>query len=151
MSGSTMLEAQIKALKELRGKEVQTGWFESDKYADGTSTAYVARIVNFGCVVKQNGITIIIPARPFMQKAYANFVSNRKKLENGLAKKLIEGKITPEQALAQIGMAMEGCIVESIRDGEWIPNAASTIAKKGFDKPLIDSAHMWQTVNSKVS
>lgn len=151
MYGSKMIKDQIAALKELRGKEVQTGWFDSDKYPDGTSTAYVARIVNFGCVVKQNGITIIIPARPFMQKAYANFVSNRKKLENGLAKKLIEGKITPEQALAQIGMAMEGCIVESIRDGEWIPNAASTIAKKGFDKPLIDSAHMWQTVNSKVS
>lgn len=151
MCGSKMIKDQIAALKELRGKEVQTGWFDSDKYPDGTSTAYVARIVNFGCVVKQNGITIIIHARPFMQKAYANFVSNRKKLENGLAKKLIEGKITPEQALEQIGMAMEGCIVESIRDGEWIPNAASTIAKKGFDKPLIDSAHMWQTVNSKVS
>lgn len=151
MSDSVMIRKQIAALKAIGEKTVETGWFESDKYPDGTSTGYIARVVNFGCVVKQNGMTIIIPSRPFMPEAYRIFVADRKKLENGLAKKLLEGKITPDQALNQIGMALEGCIVKSIRDGAWEPNAPSTIAKKGFDKPLIDTAHMWQTVNSKVS
>jgi len=95
--------------------------------------------------------TIVIPARPFMRYAWSNFNKDRTTIQVKIAKKLIRGEITPDQALGQIGLALEGYIAKSIRGGPWAPNAASTVAKKGFDKPLIDTGHMWKTVSSKVS
>ena len=93
---------------------------------------------------------IVIPARPFMRKAWLDFSNNRKAIQNKIAHQLIEGRIQPAQALGQIGMALEGYIVKSIKNGGWQENAPSTVAKKGFNKPLIDSGQMWQTVSSKV-
>lgn len=94
--------------------------------------------------------TINIPARPFMRQAYANFQLNAAKLQQKVIGKLINGQLTAQQALNQIGMELENQIVKSIKTGQWTPNAASTIKKKGFDKPLVESGHLWQTVNSKV-
>lgn len=94
---------------------------------------------------------IEIPARPFMRLAAAKFAKSRQKVQASIAKQLAAGKISPDQGMAQIGLAMEGCIGDSIKNGGWQPNAPSTIAKKGFDKPLIDSSQMFQTISSKVS
>ncbi len=79
------------------------------------------------------------------------FRSDRKKIQEKIARQIIERKITGDQAMGQIGLILEGYIVKSIRDGGWQGNADSTIKKKGFDKPLIDTGHMWKTVTSKVS
>ncbi|USN16330.1 hypothetical protein PLUTO_00140 [Luteibacter phage vB_LflM-Pluto] len=86
-----------------------------------------------------------------MRFAMAVFSMQRGTIQAKIARKVLEGKITPDQALAQIGMAMEGCIVDSIKSGNWLPNADSTVKKKGFNKPLIDKAVMFQTVSSKVT
>jgi hypothetical protein len=94
---------------------------------------------------------INIPARPFMRWAASQFMSVRRPIQKKITNNVMNGKITAEQALGQIGMALEGEIVKSIRNGNWAPNAPSTIARKGFDKPLIESSLMWQSVSSKVS
>jgi hypothetical protein len=94
---------------------------------------------------------IVIPPRPFMRLASQMFTNDSLRIQMKIAAKLINGKLSPDQAMNQIGIAMEGFIVKSIKDGVWTPNAASTVAKKGFDKPLIETAQMWKTVNSKVS
>lgn len=117
----------------------------------GVPVAYIARIQEFGARVKRGKSTIIIPARPFMRGAWSRFQQQRSAIQKNIAGKMAEGKIEPEQALAQIGMAMEGCIVESIKKGGWVANAPSTERKKGFNKPLIDTAQMWQSVSSKVT
>lgn len=95
--------------------------------------------------------TIVIPARPFMRMAYADFLKNQGTLQKRLAKQLFEGKITADQLLAQVGLYLEQCITSSIKSGEFQDNAASTIRNKGFNKPLIHTSHMLQTVASKVS
>lgn len=95
--------------------------------------------------------TINIPARPFMRLAWTNFKANHTKVYAKLAKSIVGRRTTPEQALAQVGMELENQIAKSIKSGQWVANAPSTISKKGFDKPLIDTAHMLQTVNSKVT
>lgn len=94
--------------------------------------------------------TIDIPARPFMRFAYNQFVNNQQKLQDAMIQRVISGQLTPVQAMNQIGMELENQIVKSIKSGHWAPNAASTVSKKGFNKPLIETGHMWQTVNSKV-
>lgn len=109
------------------------------------------RVQEFGASIKRGNTTIVIPARPFMRLAYQNFLKQRKAIQAKIAKQLIRGDIKPEQALGQIGLVLEGCIVDSIKNGGWEGNAPSTVEKKGFDKPLIDSAQAWQAVVSKVN
>ncbi|ABL96843.1 hypothetical protein BcepF1.112 [Burkholderia phage BcepF1] len=180
----------LKQFDALKGKTVQAGWFETDRYPAkegetiGPLVAKIARQLEFGGVINHPGGTkyikdaivdgryvgtrfvhksfqgehevtkahqIVIPARPFMRLAWATFNKDKVKIQAQIARQLLDGTINPEQALAQIGLALEGCIVRSIKSGPWAANSPATIRAKGFDKPLIDTAHMWQTVSSKVS
>lgn len=178
------LDQHKKALKEIDGRKVEAGWFESAKYADGRSVAANARLQEFGGVIDHPGGTkyiedavvggryvgtrfvandfsgehkvtgshkITIPARPFMRLASMTFQRKRTDVQVKISKRLIDGQITAEQALGQIGSAMEGEIVSSIKNGNWEPNAASTARAKGFNKPLIETSHMFQSVSSKVT
>ncbi len=95
--------------------------------------------------------TITIPARPFMKYAYQLFVNGRKRFLSRLAERILKENIPPKQALKEVADYLEYCIIRSIKQGNWIPNAPSTIARKGFDKPLIDSATMWQAVTSQIT
>lgn len=168
--GSKLLERHMKALKGIEGKKVEAGWFESDIYPaggtrgkagatggeQGIPVARVARILEFGASIKRQSssgkeYTINIPARPFMRYAWSQFSNSRVEIQAKIAHKLVQGKITPDQALGQIGLAIEGHIARSIKTGPWAPNAPVTVRIKGFDKPLIDTGHMWKTVSSKVS
>lgn len=153
----TIVEQHIKALEALKGWSVEAGWFESARYpaakgkSVGVSVAQVARINEFGAVIKRGKATIVIPPRPFMRGAYANIKQKMPEVQKKIASQLMAGKIKPEQALKQIGLFMEGEIVLSIKNGGWVKNAPSTAKRKGFNTPLIHTGHMWQSVVSKVS
>lgn len=56
------------------------------------------------------------------------------------------GKATFSQFLNAAGSMMVDGIQRSITNGNWTPNAAYTIAKKGSAKPLIDTRTMRQSV-----
>jgi hypothetical protein len=175
-----LVDRHIDALKALGDKnEVTAGWYDSSRYKAGKppnnhglpkkdgkaikprevdpkkvgmSIAYVMRIQNFGATIKtKKGKTIRIPPRPFMQLAYQKFLKKKKTIIPRLGEDLLKGKLKPDQVLAQIGMALEACIVDAIRDGGWAKNADSTIEQKGFDKPLIDTSQAWQGVTSEVN
>lgn len=157
-----MIERHMEALKKLNGRSVEAGWFASARYgtgsggAPGQSVASVARIQEFGATIRKTSpkgkeYVIVIPARPFMRLAWKNFSNDRVKIQTKLAKDLVSGKINPDQALGQIGLALENSIVRSIRNGGWQGNSPHTIRAKGFDKPLIDTAHMWQSVSSIIT
>jgi hypothetical protein len=154
---SQMIDNHIKAIREAVGSKVEAGWFESDRYGGtkkdsiGAPVAKIARINEFGATITRGEGTIVIPARPFMRGAWMKFKNDRKKIQEKIARQIIERKITGDQAMAQIGLILEGYIVKSIKDGGWQGNADPTIKKKRFDKPLIDTGHMWKTVTSKVS
>lgn len=153
---SKLIDNHIKALKEAKGSKVEAGWFESDRYgstkksATGVQVAKIARINEFGATITRGKTTYEIPARPFMRGAWLAFRTDRQKIQYSIAKKIIDKKMTGDQAMGAIGNILEGYIVASIKKGGWQGNAASTIKKKGFDKPLIDTGHMWKTVTSKV-
>ena len=149
--GSARLRAQIEKLKAFAtiNGTVEAGFFETSRYSskdkskDGLPLAQVARWNEFGAANR--------PARPFMRLAATNFSSDRKGIQYRISNRILHGQITAEQALGQIGLAMEAAIVDSIKNGNWPRNAPYTIAKKGFDSPLIDTAQMWQGVASKVN
>jgi hypothetical protein len=189
MAGSKMIEEHIKNLKQLKGKQVEAGWFETARYPaaegkEGIQVARVARIQEYGGTIDHPGGTkyitdaatkdrflgtrfvrndfegdhevtnphkIEIPARPFMRLAWLMFLQQRSSIQKAIANKMANGEISAEEGLAQIGMALENCIAQSIKNGNWQTNAPSTVRKKGFNKPLIDSAHMLQSISSKVT
>lgn len=189
MSVSKMLDRHIKALKEIEGKKVEAGWFESNRYSNGDSVAYIASILEYGAVINvaahqqilyrqinektgefKNGgrfvtkdkanfttvhevsaYTIVIPPRPFMRKAGDDFKKDLPELQKKLGKQFLDNKISADGMLNQIGLHLEGLIVNSMNNGGWIKNADSTIARKGFDKPLKHWGTMIQTVSYKIS
>ncbi len=86
------------------------------------------------------------PARPFLRQTVEKNESRINEFCAREAMKMFEGG-TAEQCLDKIGVFMKSLVQKTIRDGEFAPNAPSTIRKKGSDKPLIDTGRMRQSVN----
>lgn len=60
---------------------------------------------------------------------------------------------TAKKILARVGIAGENLVQEAFETrgfGSWKPNAAETVALKGSDSPLIDTAQMRRAVDSRV-
>lgn len=157
---SEMVKRQIAALKKMKGFSVTAGWYATARYQAGKGVnpkmvgmpiATVAKINEYGATIKRGKAKIIIPARPFMRLAAKKIKVKIVDVQRKIARQMVNGKIDVKQGLGQIGLFMEGEIVDSIKNGGWVANAPSTVAKKGFDKPLIDTGQMWQSVASKVS
>lgn len=53
-------------------------------------------------------------------------------------------------ALGAVGEIVKGQLVDTIQNFNQPPNATSTIAKKGFDKPLVDTGTLWRSIDYQV-
>ena len=87
-----------------------------------------------------------IPARPFLRQSVDG---NEDKIRAHCAQqaRAIARGGTAEEALKKIGIHMKGIIQKTIKEGSFVPNAPSTIRKKGSDKPQIDTGRLRQSVN----
>ncbi|MFT8655942.1 MAG: hypothetical protein ABF785_04530 [Acetobacter papayae] len=91
--------------------------------------------------------TVTIPPRPFMRNTIAN---NRDEWGKMLGDNLKKKGYNVDEALAVCGEEMTDQMKAEIKLFNDPPNAKSTIRKKGFDNPLIDDGHMWNSVSSEV-
>ena len=64
---------------------------------------------------------------------------------------LKENRFDAAKALVSMGQLIKRQIQQSIKDTNSPPNAPSTIRRKGFNKPLIDTGTMWNSVDYEVS
>lgn len=117
-------------VKKMSG-HVDVGFMENATYPDGTPVAAVAFWNNYG--------TSTSLARPF----FSNMIEEEKptwgkKVAAGL--KAMDGD--GEKVLGAMGLDIQGALIQSIRDFKDPPNAPYTVKKKGFNKPLIDTADM---------
>lgn len=119
--------------------KVNVGFLDGATYPDGTSVATVAAANEFG--------TSTIPARPFFRTMIA-----AKQAEWGpaLAIQLRKTDFDVERSLRLVGEGIKGQLQQSIIDTNSPPLAPATIARKGFSKPLIDSAVMIRSVDYRV-
>ena len=62
-----------------------------------------------------------------------------------IAQNALSSAASAQETASIIGAAAVGIIQKEIVDGQWTPNAPSTIKKKGSDRPLIDTGHMRQS------
>lgn len=128
----------LNKLKEkYKSVTVQVGFLENATYPDGTSVASIAAAQEYG--------TSKIPSRPFFRNAIAD---NRKDWKKKYAALLKKNEF--DVATKQLAEMIVGDIKHSITILEDPPLSESTIKQKGFDKPLIDTAHMLNSVDYRI-
>ncbi len=122
-----------------RGASVRVGFLDRATYPDGTLVAQVAFWNEVG--------TKRAPPRPFMRSMIAS-KSPRWGIALGLALK--RTRYDARAALRIMGEGISGQLVQSIVNWSDPPNAPSTVAAKGFNKPLIDTGLMQRSVDYQV-
>lgn len=136
----------VKELEELAKLEVAVGYQEGVSYPDGTSVVEVALYNELGTVHRTKEGTIEIPSRPFMRDSLNGHRQEIEQFMQQQAKAIVNGK-RAEEILKEIGVFQKGLIQREITHGHFEGNTDSTKARKGSDKPLIDTGLMRQSVN----
>lgn len=144
MAGHDRITAQgrhfFAELERLRRLQVRVGFQQGQAFSEeGVDMVDIAAWNEVG-----NAHT---PARPFLRKS----VDENETMINNFCqqqlRELTEGRISSQSVLSRIGAMQVGLVQEKITDGDYVPNAPSTIRKKGSDKPLIDTGRMRQSVH----
>lgn len=136
----------MNGIKQLRNSKVTVGWFENTKYNDGLPISQVAYWNEYGTT--KDGKSFI-PPRPFLRQAVSENTKKWRDLVVNDLKKVSEGDLSLEQALNRLGVVASGDVKETIADFSNPPNAPSTIKKKGFNDPLVDTGLMMNSVSHK--
>lgn len=143
LSGGDKLEDFLKDLgkKIKQSASVEVGFMEDATYEDGTPVALVAMIQDYGAPAAN------IPPRPFFRNMIQ---AESEHWGEDLATLLKSTDYNSEQALDLMGEEIAGNLRDSINEFDSVPLAPATIASKGFDKQLIDTAHMFRSVDHRV-
>ena len=127
--------------KVASAKVLRVGFLEGSTYPNGTTVATVAAIQEYGAPRAH------IPPRPF----FRNMVAAKKgKWPKAIRDLLKANGYDALRTLQQIGEAIAGQLRQSIIDTNSPPLSPVTIARKGFDKPLVDTGHMLNSINYEV-
>lgn len=121
-------------------RSVRVGFLEGATYPDGTPVPLVAALNEYGVPARGQ------PPRPFMRHAIAEHSGEWPERLAGL---LANGTPT-DKALAILGETIAGDLRASINSLTSPPLAPATVAAKGFDKPLIDTSQMLNSVDYEV-
>ncbi|NPT59099.1 hypothetical protein [Paraburkholderia elongata] len=103
---------------------------------------------NYDTVHHVEAYTITIPARPY----FRGMIQKNKGDWGPQLGKIIKGAdYDSAVALGRLGQLVKEQLQESIRDFSDPKNAKSTIAKKGFDKPLVEKSVMLNSADFEVN
>ncbi len=142
LSGGDALQKKLAEIAEkMGGGEVSVGFMEGATYPDGTPVAAVAFWNEFGVPANNQ------PPRPFFRGMIAKESGEWAGKMGALAKAT---DYDGQKVLAMMGEDIKGALQQSINDLVSPPLAQRTIDAKGFDKPLIDTGHMLNSVAYEV-
>jgi hypothetical protein len=139
-----------KTIREICSRQISLGFPEGMAAKKRSSSGIEDAGAMLADVALWNEVgTSKMPARPFMASSFEN---NEKKLKAFCARclKEVETGATAQDVLQKVGVYAKGIIQQEISDGDFAANAPSTVARKGSDKPLIDTGHMRQSVNFEI-
>lgn len=135
-----VMDALDKAASSFENLQLKVGFLEGATYQDGTPVPMVAATNEFGNPANNQ------PPRPF----FRNAISGHEMEWQEATAKLIENGDETRDVLSLLGEIIVDDIKESIRSLDSPPLSPVTIAKKGFDKPLIDTSNMLNSVSYEV-
>jgi hypothetical protein len=127
--------------KIARPATLRVGFLENATYPDGTPVAMIAAINEYGAPSRGQ------PPRPFFRQMIQAKQGEWPKAIAGVLKSM---GYDAKKTLDITGAAIAGQLRQSITDLWSPPLAPSTIKRKGFDKPLIETSHMLKSVDYEV-
>lgn len=136
----------VAALRKLSDKlshpaTLRVGFLEGATYPGGTPVALIAAIHNFGAPAAG------IPPRPFFDEFVADYEGSWPK---AIRDALKAHDYDVDVALGIVGELMRGQLQQTITEFEGVPLKPATVARKGFEKQLIDTSHMLNSVDYEV-
>ena len=138
------VEAVMKQVNELSRLQVLVGFpaATASRSGEPINNAALAYIQEHGSPARN------IPARPFLGPA-VNAMQDRAvaMLRQAADLQLHDKPAEARNALDALGLAAQAAVRNKIVSGPFVPNAPSTIARKGSDRPLIDTGAMLAAVN----
>jgi hypothetical protein len=143
ISGGKVFSSILDGIAAKIGKAttVEIGFMEDATYPGGTQVALVAAVQEFGSSAKN------IPPRPF----FRNMIAAKQGAWPDTARKLlVDNGYDAALTLQQLGQGIKGQLQESITSFHGAPLSPVTIKAKGFDKALIDTGHMLNSVDYRV-
>lgn len=93
---------------------------------------------------------IKIPARSFLRATVDENMPRIEALISGEIDALVAGTRKPLQSAERLGLALQGMVQKRISDGISPPLKASTIRRKGSDKPLVDTGELKSDITFQV-
>lgn len=146
IKGGTKLAAKLAQIASGLSKpaDLAVGFLAGATYPDknGTPVAMVAAIQNFGAPSRN------IPPRPF----FTNMVADKSPgWPDAIVANLKATGYDAERTMKLVGEGIKGQLQQSIRDTNSPPLAESTIRKKGFSKPLIETSQLIDSVDYEVT
>lgn len=142
-SGGQELEKKLQEIsKKLgEGRVLKVGFLDGSTYPDGTSTPMVAAANEFGNPANNQ------PPRPF----FRNMIAEKSpEWPDDMGRILKATGFDGATTFSLMGERIKDQLQQSIRDFSDPGLAESTIKKKGFDKPLIDTSHMINSVDYEI-
>ena len=138
-SGGDKLEAKLAELARNVSKAatVEIGFMGDVTEADGQTTAFVAAMNEYGDAAHNR------PPRQFFR---GMIKEHSDEWPEGVSAALIANNYDASKTLGQVGAHIEGQLKEAIMTYVGPPLSPKTIAKKGFDKQLVDTSAMLKSV-----
>lgn len=127
--------------KQFSNIQLKVGFLEGATYGGVIPVPMVAATNEFGNPAHNQ------PPRPFFRNAIAEHEEEWKE-QTAL---LIERGDDIEEVFSMLGTIISADIQQSIRSLDSPPLSLVTIARKGFDNPLIDTSNMLYSVSHEVS
>lgn len=143
LSGGDKLESVLRDLakKAKNSALLKVGFQDGSIYPDGQLVSTVAAYNEFGVPARNQ------PPRPFFRNMIAkNSIGWGILLGDYLVNNDFDAKIS----LSKLGENMINQLQDSIVELTDPPLSPVTIAKKGFDKPLIDTSHMLHSITKEL-
>ena len=136
-----VMDALDEVEKQFSNIQLKVGFLEGATYGGVIPVPMVAATNEFGNPAHNQ------PPRPFFRNAIAEHEEEWKE-QTAL---LIERGDDIEEVFSMLGTIITADIQQSIRSLDSPPLSPVTIARKGFDKPLIDTKNMLDSVSYEVS
>lgn len=149
--GDKLQKVLAKIAADIKGNGlVKVGFQDGMTYPtkEGQQAVYVAQVAfwnEYGTTSSKGHAGI--PPRPFFRSMIA---AKSPKWGDNLGRVLVANGYDKNKALSLVGGKIVEQLQDSIKNGGWQENTDSTVARKGFDKPLIDSGVMWRDAITSV-
>lgn len=91
-----------------------------------------------------------VPQRSFIRAGVDENLPEIRKVQHALAVQVFKGSTTLPVALDRLGAKVAALLQNRIARGIDPPNAASTVARKGSSKPLVDTGQLRASITWKV-